>query len=213
MSERESRAVGAGTKIRVGEQEYTLRPIAVQQLCDLEREALQYFRRQVLETYRENADLLGDRADDLIARKFEEVSRLTLDELPKKSAYDASRLPVTEEARRWVEDFRREAGGDRDEVLDDGRVRALIAAALDQERITPEQVEKLTGQRPALARVRYDQWWVTGCFEGMVAFIHSSLRQDHPEVTKQDVRGWPISAIFETSREVEKITVPDLGNG
>lgn len=213
MSEREARALGAGTKIKVGEAEYVLRPITVQQLCDLEREALQYFRRQVLQTYRENADLLGDKADEMIARKFEEVSRLTLDDLPKKTAYDTSHLPVTAALREWAKGFQAELDGRQGVDVDDAKVRSLVATALDQDRISVDEVKRLAGQRPTMARVRYDQWWVTGCFEGMVAFIHSSLKQEHPEITKDDVRKWPLSAIFETSREVEKITVPDLGNG
>jgi len=213
MSERESRAMGAGTKIVVDEKEYMLRPVTVQHLCDLEREALRYYRRQVLQTYRDNADLLGERADELIAKKFEEVSRLSLDDLPKKKAHDASKLPVTEDARKWAEKFRQEIGGDQSEELSDGRVRSLIVTALDQERITPDHVQTMTGRRPTLAKVRYDQWWVTGCFEGMVSFIHSSLRQDHPEITKEDVGTWPIDSIFESAREVESITVPNLGNG
>jgi len=213
VSERESRAMGAGTTITVDGKEYTLRPISVQHLCDLEREALRFFCRQVLQTYRDNADLLGEEANSLIAKKFEEVSRWTLDDLPRKTAYDASRLPVTEGAMQWAEDFRQEIGADQSGELNEGRVRTLIVAALDQERITPEQVKKLTGQIPARAKVRYDQWWVTGCFEGMVSFIYSSLRRDHPEVTKQNVREWPVSVIFESSRDVENITAPNLGNG
>ena len=213
MSERESRAMGAGTAITVDGKEYTLRPVTVQHLCDLEREALRYYRRQVLQTYRDNADLLGDRADELIAKKFEEVSSLSLDDLPKKTAHDASKLPMTDVAKQWAEEFRQEIGGDQSEELDEGKVRVLIVTALDQERITAKHVQKMTGRRPALAKVRYDQWWITGCFEGMVSFIHSSVKQDHPEVTKRDIGTWPISAIFESAREVESITAPNLGNG
>lgn len=213
MSDKESRAMGAGRKITVGEKEYMLRPVVVQQLCDLEQEALQFFRRQVLQTYRGNADLLGEQADELIAKKFEEVSRWSLDDLPKKTAYDASKLPVTDAARAWAKEFHQEIDGDQDEELDDVRVRTLIVVALDQERITAKYVQKIVGRKPVLAKVRYDQWWITGCFEGMVSFIFSSLRQEQPELTRKDVGKWPIAAIFEISRKVESITAPNLGNG
>jgi len=213
VSDKESRAMGAGRKIKVDGQEYMLRPLVVQQLCDLEQEALQFFRRQVLQTYSSNADLLGEQANELIAKKFDEVSRMSLDDIPKKTAYDASKLPVTNLARAWAKEFRQEVGGDQSEELDDRGVRNLIVVALDQEMVTAKHVYKMTGQRPVLAKVRYDQWWITGCFEGMISFIFSSLHQEHPKLTKQDVGKWPIATIFDTSREVEDITAPNLGNG
>ena len=213
MSDKESRAMGAGRKIKVGGHEYMLRPIVVQQLCDLEQEALQFFRRQVLKTYRDNVDLLGDQANELITKKFDEVSRMSLDDIPKKTAYGASKLPVTNAVKVWAKEFQQQIGVDQSEELDDGRVRNLIVVALDQEMVTAKHVHKMTGQRPVLAKVRYDQWWITGCFEGMIAFIHSSLCQEHPELSKQDIGKWAITDIFETSREVENITSPDLGNG
>jgi len=213
MSDKEARAMGAGRKIKIGDQEYTLRPVVVQQLCDLEQEALQFYRRQVLKTYSSNKDLLGDFADALIEKKFEEVSQLALDDIPKKIAYDTSKLPVTAAAKMWVKEFLEEIGGDQVEELNDGRTRVLLSVALDQEHISAAHVEKMTGQKPIQAKVRYDQWWITGCFEGKIAFIHSSISQEHQNLTREEVGNWPISAIFEASRVVENITAPDLGNG
>ena len=213
MSDKEARAMGAGRKIRIGEHEYMLRPVVVQQLCDLEQEALQFYRRQVLQTYNSNRDLLGDSADELIEKKFAEVSRLSLDDIPKKMAYDTSKLPVTATAKVWVEEFLEEMGGDQDEKLSDGRIRVLLAVALDQEQISSATVEKMVGQKPLQAKIRYDQWWITGCLAGRIAFIYSSICQEHQELTKEDVGKWPIADIFEASRTVENITAPDLGNG
>jgi len=212
MGEKEARALGSGSKIMVEGVEYTLRPITVQHLCDLEREALQFYKRQNLSTLTANADLLGDKADGLIRGKLEELAKLSLDDLPRKTAYDVSRVPVTDELRKWAEEYRNEVGGS-DGELSDARVRALVVTALDQERLMPDDVKRMTEKRPVQARVRYDQWWVTGCFEGMVAFILSSIRHDHPDVTKEQIRDWPVSAIFESAREVETITTPNLGNG
>jgi len=212
MGEKEARALGSGSKIAVEGVEYTLRPITVQHLCDLEREALQFYKRQNLSTLTANADLLGNKADELIRRKLEELAKLSLDDLPRKTAYDVSRVPITDDLRKWAEEYRSEVGGS-DGELSDARVRALVVTALDQERLTPDEVKKMTEKRPVQARVRYDQWWVTGCFEGMVSFILSSIRHDHPDVTKEQIRDWPVSAIFESAREVETITAPNLGNG
>jgi len=212
MGEKEARALGSGSKIVVNDVEYTLRPITVQHLCDLEREALQFYKRQSLETITANADLLGSRADELIRDKLEELAKLSLDDLPRKMAYDASRLPVTDKLRAWAQKYNAEIGG-MDGKLSDARVKTLVVTALDREQLTSDKVKELTGRRPVQARVRYDQWWVTGCFEGMVSFIHSSIRHDHPNVSKQQIRDWPVSAIFESAREVESITMPNLGNG
>lgn len=213
MSDKESRAMGTGRKIVVAGKEYMLRPVVVQQLCDLEQEALQFFCRQVLKTYTANADLLGDRADALIAQKFEEVSRLTLDEVPMKSAYDVSSLPITNKMLKWVTKFGKEVGAIGEEKLTDRQAKILLVTALDQEKISVEDVEDMVGNKPAKGRVRYDQWWITGCIDGMVSFILSSLRQEHPDLTREDVGKWPVAAVFETSRTVENLTAPNLGNG
>jgi len=212
MSEREARALGAGSTITVKGKEYRLQPLAVQQLCDLEREALKYYKRQYLETYTENADLLGDGAQGLIERKYEEAAQWGLDDLPKKTAFDVSRVPVNDRLKAWARAFQEETGGE-DEELTDRRVRALITTALDQERLNSKQVKKMTGRMPVQGRVRYDQWWVTGCYEGMVSFIHSSIRHEHPTVTKKNIREWSVASVIESAREVETVTTPDLKNG
>jgi len=214
MSDKEARAMAAGRNFKIGGKEYKLRPVVVQQLCDLEQEALQFYRRQVLQTYSSNKDLLGDMADLLLAKKFEEVSQLSLDDIPKKMAYDTSKLPVTPAARAWAKGFLKDVGtGDEKTEPDDGRVLVLLAVALDQEQVTSAEVEEMTKQKPIQAKVRYDQWWITGCFQGKVSFIHSSLKKEHPELTREDVGQWPLASIFEASRMVEDITTPDLGNG
>ena len=218
MGESEARAMGMGNTITVKtdgrEKTYTLRPVSVLHLCDASREALEFYKRQFLETYTKNADLLGEVAQGLIERKFDEAAQWSLDDLPKKTAFDVSRVPINDRLKVWARAFQDQEGmGEEDGELTDRRVRALLLTALDQERVRPEQVKKLTGRVPIQGRVRYDQWWVTGCFEGMVSFIYSSIRYEHPEATKETIRAWPITAVFEAARAVESVTTPDLGNG
>jgi len=213
MGESENRAVAAGSTITVQGKEYTLRPITVQHLCDLEREALKFYKRQYLETFTENADLVGGDITKLIERKLDEMAEWTLDDLPKKVAFSVSNVPVTAKLKKWATNYRAKAGGEEDTNITDRKVRVLLTTALDRGELSPEKVKEMTGRRPVEGRVRYDQWWVTGCIEGMVLFIHSSIKHDHPEISKEDIRNWPISAIFEAARVAEGVTAPDLGNG
>ena len=207
-SDREARVLGAAESIQIGKDEYKLRPVVAQHLCDLEQEALRHYKRQYLQTFSENADLLGEAdAKVLLAAKVEEAARWDLQDLPQKDAYDVSRVPVNRHVRRWVKE-------DDGEVPEsDNAVRAVLANALDSGRITAAQLGKMAGKAPLRGRVRYDQWWVTSSMNGMISFILSSLRQDHPEMTKEDVAGWSFAQIAEASRKVESITSASMGNG
>ena len=214
MSEKEERALGAGTTMNVGEEEFRLRPVSVQHLCDLEREALKYGKRQYLLTFVENADLIPNgNGQDLIERKMELVATWDLDDLPKKKAFDVSRIPVNDKLKGWAEKFQEEEAGGGEEELTDARILALLVTALDQEKIKIEEVKTMTGKFPKQGRIRYDQWWVTGAMEGMVSFLYNSIRLEHPDMTKDKVRAWPIPSIFEGARKVEAITSPAVGNG
>ncbi len=217
---REARILGACETIEVGKVEYKLRPVVAQHLCDLEIEALRHYKRQYLQTFAENADLLGKQAQATIDREMMRVARWDLLDLPQKEAFDTSRIPVTDKLREWVEENYGDPqddgveGEDKKEAERRGevRVRSLLATALDTERITPEKVKKLASKGPLRGRVRYDQWWVTASTNGMISFILSSVRHEHPEITKEDVAGWSFDKIAEASRKVEKITSAEMGN-
>lgn len=212
MSDREQRVLGAGEKIEVDGQEYRMRPISALHLVDLERDALAHYKRQYLQTFSQNADLLGEQAVPTLQREMERVARWDLDDLPRKNAFDVARVPITDGVRAWAEENQREANGEAAAELEDRTIRALLVTALDQERLTPEQVKEMSGKTPLQGKVRYDQWWVTASMEGMVSFIHSSIRCEHPRVTKESVASWPFAKISEASRLVERITSPDMGN-
>lgn len=204
--DREARALAAGETIEVNGDTYRLRPVVVQHLVDLEREALEFYKREYLKTFSDNADLLGDRADEIIVAKVEEAARWGLDDLPRKTAYGVSQVPINDAAKKWVEDFvgvlpETEAG-----------IRSVLSTALDQEQITSEEVKHMTGKAPLQGRIRYDQWWVTARKEGMISFIVNSIQHEHPKVGRRVVGGWPIPKLIEASRKVEKITTVDMGN-
>jgi hypothetical protein len=206
-TEKEARALAAGETIEVNGKEYKLRPIVAQVLSDLEREALRYWKRQYLETYTENADLLSDgKADELIERKMDEAAQWDLTDLPQKDAFDLTRVPASKDARLWAEKKRGE------ELSEDNEIKAVLSVALDTGELKPEDVEKMTGRRPVRGRVRYDQWWVTATMTGMIAFITAGVNQEHPKLSRKEVGKWPFSKIAEAARITERLTSADVGN-
>jgi len=213
------RALKAGKSIKVKDKdtkkvkEYTLRPIDLRHLCDLERQALEFHQTSYMRAFKANLHLFGDDAVQILREEMRIVAKWDLDDLPKKMAYDCGKIPLTDRVKAWVKQFNAEIGGEEGE-LSESRMRALLTTALDQERLKLSVLKKMTeGKGPMQARVRYDQWWTTACMEGMVNYIFHSIRVDHPEVTKEDIRGWPIVSLYEGSRKVESITTADLGNG
>jgi hypothetical protein len=208
--------LGAGETIKVEEvnsngevkkREYRLRPVVAQNLCDLEQDSLEHCKRQYLKTYSQNADLLGDRAKELIEQKFEEVASWNLSNLPQKDVFDVSNVPIKNKKIKW---WLIEHHGEAPE--DASSIRSLLSTALDNGQLKPEQLKKMTGVGPIRGRVRYDQWWITASMEGMVSFITASIKLDHPEVTKEQVAKWSFVSIADAARKVEKITVAALGN-
>jgi len=207
MGKREQRAMAAAETIEVNGRTYKLRPVVVQHLCDLEREALADFKRSYLETFSRNADLLGKNAAEVLERQMEKVASWELDDLPKRTVYDVSSIPVTD----GLKELLRKAVGDVPDT--DAAVRAVLVTLLDNDTIKPEEVKEATGKYPRKGLVRYDQWWVTASLKGMLSFIYSSIRHEHPEVKLEDIAGWSFAKVAEAARKVEKITSPDVGNG
>lgn len=207
MSDKEARALAAGDVIDVNGKEYRISPVGMRQLHEVQREAVKYYKRQYLATYSENLDLFpeGQRAD-LLAKKFDEVAKWDVGNLPVRLAYDVRAVPINEKIRSALED-------EFDELPENEvELRFLLAAALDRELISFDDVVKLTGIRPRKARIPYDSWWVTAVREGMIAFVAASLKANHPEATKADVEAWPLAKIVQAARLAESITSPDLGN-
>lgn len=211
--DREARALAAGECIAIQgddgrEVQFRLRPIAAQHLCDLERDALKFYKRQYLSTFAENSDLLNGEAAGLMSRKMEEVAGWDLENLPKKTSYSAEGLPVTPAVRALIA----EKGPGGEEPADDDAARGVLTFMLDTKATTPDEVARAAGKRPAAGTVRYDQWWVTARLEGMVAFILASVRHDHPAVTREEVARWPLNKIVEAAQTVQRLSVPALGN-
>jgi hypothetical protein len=203
-TDREARALAAGGTVTVEDKEYKLRPVRARQLTELERESLKYYKRQYLETFTDNADLLGDSID--LSAKVDEVAKWTLDDLPQKIVHDARNVPVTKKMEKWiVEKYGEKPDGD-------AAYKAVVTTALDSGDITVEKVKELTGAIPRMGKARFDQWWVTACVHGMISIIRASLN-GHAKDEVEGVDDWPLLKVTEAARIVESLTSADLGNG
>jgi hypothetical protein len=160
-----------------------------------------------LETFQQNADLLGDNGRDMLAEKMEAAATWDVDSLPQRDAFDVANVPLNDKIESWLaENF-----GDLPNT--ESGVRALLVTALDQQRIRPKDVKAMTGKAPIKGRVRYDQWWVTASTNGMVALIFAALRRENVGLSKADVAQWPLPKTIEAARKVAELTAASMGNG
>lgn len=208
MSDAEARAVGAGVSAERNGKSYQLSPLGMAELTELQREAVKSYKRQYLATFAENADMLPRRErDKIMADKFEQAARWEIRDLPARTAYDASRVPVTDELRSWVR-----SRHDTEGELPDAWVRAATAQALDAGDISAADVERMTGRRPREAKIPYDMWWITATYEGMTSLVWRVLRKKHPEIEREEVAAWPPVELSVMAREAEAIIPPSMGN-
>ena len=207
MSDKEARALGAADVLTVDGVEYKILPVGMRALHELQREAVKFYKRQYLQTFADNLDLLSEeQASDLMSKKMEEVARWDVGDLPSKPAYDVRKVPLSP---KLLEALEKEFG---ELPNNDAGKSALLSTALDSGTILPELVKTLSGTRPRQVRIPYDTWWVTGVFQGIISFVWTSVKESHPEVTKEQVAGWPFIKLAEAARILEQITAPDLGN-
>ena len=217
-TDRESKLLAAADVVEVDGKEFKLRPIVAQHLCDLEQEALRCYKRQFLQTYAENADLIGDGdGKELVRQKMDEAAQWDLSNLPQKDAYDASRVPISKKLVQWIEkEFgelpKLDKTEEKDKTNNDQTIRSLLSTALDSGKIKPDEVKEKFGALPRQGRVRYDTWWVTASWEGMISFVLTSARYEHPKMSKKEIGNWPFSKLVEASRKVEQLTSASMGN-
>jgi hypothetical protein len=210
MSEAMARAVGAAgaRTVEIAGKECRVRPLGIRELTEAERECLASYRRSYIKTFVDSADMFPEgmqRAE----RARDEAARWDIDDLPPKAAYDGRSLNVTKQLKDFLK-----TELDPDGKLDDDRARRLATGLLDQGTLTEERVEQLTGKKPRRATIPYVNWWITGCFDGMVTFVWLCFRPDG--VTKDQVAeelGRNPALLVELSREIEGLSAPEAGNG
>lgn len=214
MSEDMARALGTTDlePIKIGDKECVPRPLSVTELMECERRCLKSFKREFLETWNENLDMIPeDQRLSMIARKIDEVGKWDASDLPHKYANNPSRIKLTDELRARVRDMLDITG---DEDVSDFRMQRLAAALLDGGLLPTAVYKELTGTNPPQFKVDYVNWWITGSYEGMLTFVwvnvrHLGLTRDQvAEATRGNAR-----LLIEVSRDIERLSAPKLGNG
>ena len=211
MSEDMARAVAAkgGMTVTVAGKECTVRPLGIRELTEAERDCVERYKRAYLKTYADNADLLPGGGKGVVERKMDEVARWDIDDLPNKQVCDPDRVHLTKQLKAWA---KKEFSLDDD--ANDQQYQRVVATSLDQESLSPEDYEKMSGQSPKRTKVPYVNWWITGCFEGMITFVWICFRADG--VTRSEVEkelSTNQSLLIELSREIERLSAPSVGNG
>jgi hypothetical protein len=212
MSDVVARAIGAGgSTIPIAGKECTVRPLGVRELVELERECLKQFKRDYLETFSNNLDLLPeDQRQPILLKKIDEVGYWTSNNLPRKMAYDPFKIKISPKLTAWlIKQW---------EVAEDTSVpklQQITAASLDQEILTEAEYFTLTGETSVVkAKVPYVNWWVTGTFDGMFTTLWTCFREDG--VTKEQVISefsTKPALLNEIAREIERLSAPSVGNG
>lgn len=205
MSDKEARALGAGVTFTVGDQTFMVKPLSIRQLQEVQREALRFYRRQYIQTFADNVDLL-EHGRKLLEQKIEEASRWDVEDLPTKATYDVTEAAKNEDLREWLR------GRYGDLAQTDGAYAMLVVKAIHSDDIAPEEVERMTGKAVRRINLPYDSWWVSNHIDGMATFVWASIGGTQSGMTLDAVRQWPMEALVEAAKVVEQLTAPAVGN-
>lgn len=203
--DREARATGAGASFEVNEKTYTLRPLTLRQLQEVQREALRTYKRQILQTYSDSVEFLAN-GQQLLEKKIEEISRWDISDIPAKTSYDLRGAVESDAVKEWIETKYGRLPESR------GVKMHMLSMALDTGDVTKEELEKIAGTKIATFRIAYDNWWVSSTLEGMTAFVWASVGGTQAGVSIEEIRSWPVNKLTDAATLVESITAPDMGN-
>ena len=219
MSEDVARAVGARETmtVSIAGKECQVRPLVIRELAEVQRECLKMYKRQWLETYRDNQDLLDDdERAGLMSRKIDEASQWDIGDLPSKTAFDSTSLKLTKRVKQWidanVEGFKDPKEKAESNGKTDQRYRNAVVTMLDSGELEESEYKKMSGRAARKGEVGYVNWWITGDFDGMITMIWVVFKSY--DVTKEQVaKELSFAKLAEVSRAIENLTVPAVGNG
>lgn len=207
MGDREARAVGAGMKFTVNRKDYRLSPVSIGLLDEVQREAFRSYKRTYLQTYLDIQDSLPP---SLIEKKIEEVAKWDMKCLPNQKAYSCKEVPINETVDAKLAALYGEAIYDK--TAEESTKRTILTTALDEGKITPQEVAQWTGVRPREGVIPYDLWWVTATHEGQIVFVWASLQRHHPGISRVEIGGWNTLELIQAANMVQELTQPDVGN-
>jgi len=227
-----ARALGAPSPltITIAGKECQVRPLGVRELTVAERDCLERYRRSYIKTYADNDDLIPDGSMKVV-EKAEEAARWDVGDLPHKTAYSVENVKVTAELQDYLRDEfglgKAPTKGQKKDMssaefaklkkksgLTTERWQRLAASAMDSGVLSPERFEEMTEAPPKKGKVPYVNWWITGCFEGMITFCWVCFRKEgvSREQVADALTDRP-AMLVELSREIEKLSVPQEKNG
>lgn len=216
MSEDVARAIGAGsdpdTPFIINGKPVKIRPLSVKELAEIERDCVKIYRRKYLEAIKDAMDFLPNGEEEL-RKAVMDSAKWEADHLPKKFVYDVGEIKITQALKDWLVSTM----GVEEELLEkDLLAKRLLATALDQETLTSEEFQKMTGKAPRRLSTGYVNWWCTGDPDGMVSMLYHCARASNPDLTKDDILkeiGKDSAKLTSLSREIEALSSPSLGNG
>lgn len=209
-----ARIVGTpdGDEFEIKGKKVRLRPLNMETLQLIEKEALSKYRKSFLEALKASEGLLT------AAEIREEVissAKWGPDDLPKKEVHDAGPVEPTDKVINWFcGKFGLTKSTFKDPIANARIVRRMLSMALDSESITADQFEELTGRHPRVMKTGYINWWITGTNEGMVSMIYHSIQD--PDISREDIidyLGGDKERMVDMTRTIEKMTVPETKNG
>lgn len=222
MAEDVSRAVGAADPdpVKIKGKEVKLRPLTLKELGEVERDCLKRFRRQYLEVYRDNLDLLSDsRRDRLMEEKIEETAKWDMANLPPKYVVDSNKVRMTDKLRAWIDNYleNQEAPEKPEEEAAIGRYYKKLAGALvDRGILSDVEYRELTGYESPKVRVPYVSWWISGDIAGQMTLLWQCVASCG--ITREDIETDPDliqnpHKLMEIAGRIESLTAPTMGNG
>lgn len=222
MSEDVARAVGAEDPedILINGKPCRIRALSIKELTEVERDCLKQYKRQYLETFSENADLLpeSDRIA-IIKQEMERAARWDVADLPLRYAYDPDSLKINSKLADWARtklDFRETDVDEKPlpQLVYEIRLKRVLSTALDSGAIKPEEYTEMAGKEPRKLKISYVNWWITASPEGMIAMIYASVKDQG--ISKKELVGELSknpTLMVNLSREIEHLSAPKAGNG
>lgn len=216
MSEDVARAVGSGgtdDDLIIAGKKCTPRPLSLKELGEIERECLKKYRRSYVETFSDNCDFLSPpERDKLLQAKIEEAARWDISDLPIRESHSPESISISDGLVRWViEKF--PPVGKLSKKKQTQVVRRIAATSLSNGALTSDVYKELTGVDSQPVRIGYANWWMTATYEGQIEVLFACFK--HAGVTRDEIcaaLNTNPDKLTDAAHEIERLTVPDLGN-